>query len=107
MEESQKELSRDTSRLTRKELPGLKDMADIMDGDGASDSSYACKSIESSGSGYDSVYSDSESEFFDAPSEHSSYSDYSNDCGPENLVEPIAEYLDEDTPDSDAEEGPP
>jgi hypothetical protein len=24
------------------ELPGRKDMADIMDGDGASDSSYAC-----------------------------------------------------------------
>jgi hypothetical protein len=40
------------------ELHGLKDMADIMDGDGASDSSYACKSIESSDSGYDSEYSE-------------------------------------------------
>jgi hypothetical protein len=29
------------------ELPGVKDMADIMDGDDASDSSYTCKSIES------------------------------------------------------------
>jgi hypothetical protein len=28
------------------ELPGLKDMEDIMDGDDASDSSYACKSID-------------------------------------------------------------
>jgi hypothetical protein len=42
------------------ELPGLKDMADIVDGDGASDSSCACKSIESSDSGYDSEYSESE-----------------------------------------------
>jgi hypothetical protein len=33
------------------DLPGIKDMADIVDGDGASDSSYACKSIESSDSG--------------------------------------------------------
>jgi hypothetical protein len=46
------------------ELPGLKDMADIMDGDGASDSSYTCKSIESSDSGYDSEYSDSEFRVF-------------------------------------------
>jgi hypothetical protein len=76
------------------ELPGLKDMADIMDGDGASDSSYACKSIESSDFGYDSEYSDSESECFDASSEHSSYTDYSSDGGPEKLVEPIAEDLD-------------
>jgi hypothetical protein len=89
------------------ELPGLEDMADTMDGDGASDSSYACKSIESSDSGYDSEYSDSESEYLDASSEHSSYSDYSSDCGPENLVEPIAEDLDEEPPDSDAEEGIP
>jgi hypothetical protein len=71
-----------------------------MDGDGASDSSYACKSIDSSDS-------DSESEYFDASSEHSSYSDYSSDCGPEKLVEPIAEDLDEEAPDSDAEEGTP
>jgi hypothetical protein len=82
------------------ELPGLKAMADTMDGDGASDSSYACKSIDSSDS-------DSESEYFDASSEHSSYSDYSSDCGPEKLVEPIAEDLDEEAPDSDAEEGTP
>jgi hypothetical protein len=80
-------------------------MADTMDGDGASDSSYACKSIESSDSGYDSVYSDNASEYFDASSEHSSYSDYSIDCGPEKLVEPNAEDLDEEAPDSDAEEG--
>jgi hypothetical protein len=89
------------------ELPGLKDMAHIVDGDGASDSSYACKSIESSDSGYDSEYSESESEYFDASSEHSSDSDYSSDCGPEKLVEPIAEDLDEEAPDSDAEEGNP
>jgi hypothetical protein len=44
------------------ELRGLEDMADTIDGDGASDSSYLCKSIESSDSGYDSEYSDSESE---------------------------------------------
>jgi hypothetical protein len=50
-------------KFDEEELPGLKDMADIMDGDGASDSSYACKSIESSDSGYDSEYSDSESEY--------------------------------------------
>jgi hypothetical protein len=89
------------------ELPGLKDMADIMDGDGASDSSYAFKSIESSDSGYDSEYSDSESEYFDASSEHSSDSDYSSDCGPEKLLGPIAEDLHEEAPDSDAEEGTP
>jgi hypothetical protein len=89
------------------ELLGLKDMADIMDGDGASDSSYACKSIEISDSGYDNEYSESESEYFDASSEHSSDSDYSSDCGPENLVEPIAEDLDEEAPDSDAEECTP
>jgi hypothetical protein len=57
--------------------------------------------------GYDREYSDSESEYFDASSEHSSYSDYSSDCGPEKLVEPIAEDLDEEAPDSDAEEGTP
>jgi hypothetical protein len=68
------------------ELPGLKDMADILDGDGASDSSYACKSIESSDSGYDIEYSDSESEYFDASWEHASNSDYSSDCGPEKLL---------------------
>jgi hypothetical protein len=89
------------------ELPGLTDMADTMDSDGASDSSYACKSIESSDSGYDSEYSDSESEYFDASSEHSSYTDYSSDGGPEKLVEPIAEDLDEEALDSDAEEGTP
>jgi hypothetical protein len=33
--------------------------------------------------------------------------DYSSDCGPEKLVEPIAEDLDEEAPDSDAEEGTP
>jgi hypothetical protein len=81
-------------------------MAHIMDGDGASDSSYACKSIEAD-SGYDSAYSESESEYFDASSEHSSDSDYSIDCGPEKLVEPIAEDQDEEAPDSDAEEGTP
>jgi hypothetical protein len=94
-------------KFDEEELPGLKDMADIMDGDGASDSSYACKSIESSDSGYDCEYSDSESEYFDASSEHSSDSDYSSDCGPEKLVEPITEDLDEEAPDSDAEEGTP
>jgi hypothetical protein len=34
-----------------------------MDGDGASDSPYACGSIESSDSGFDSNYSESESEY--------------------------------------------
>jgi hypothetical protein len=90
------------------ELPGLKDMEDIMDGDGASDSSYACESIESSGSSFDSDYSESESDYFDASSEeHSSYSDYSSDCNREKLVEPIAEDLDEEAPDPDAKEGTP
>jgi hypothetical protein len=89
------------------ELPGLQDMADNIDGDGASDSSYASKSIESSDTGYDNEYSESESECFDASSEHSSDSDYSNDCGPEELVEPLVEDLDEEVPDSDAEEGTP
>jgi hypothetical protein len=90
------------------ELPGLKDMEDIMDGDGASDSSYACESIEISDSGFDGDYSESESEYFDDSSEeHSSYSDYSRDGGPAKLVEPIAEDLGEEAPDSDAEEGTP
>jgi hypothetical protein len=45
------------------ELPGHKDMEDIMDGDGASDSCYACRSIESSDPGFDSDYSESESDY--------------------------------------------
>jgi hypothetical protein len=64
-------------------------MENIMDGDGASYSSYACESIESSDSGFDGDYSESESEYFDASSEeHSSYSDYSSDG---HLL--ISEYL--------------
>jgi hypothetical protein len=67
------------------ELPGLKDMEDIMDGDGACESRYACESIESSDSGFDIDYSESESEYFDASSEeHSSDSDCSSDGGPAN-----------------------
>jgi hypothetical protein len=90
------------------ELPGLKDMADIMDGDGASDSSYTCNSIESSDSGFDGVYSESESDYFDtSEEEHSSYSDYSSDGGPANLVEPIGEDRDGEASDPDAEEGIP
>jgi hypothetical protein len=50
-------------------------MADILNS--AIASSCTCKSIESSDSGYGSVYSESESEYFDASAEHSSYSDYS------------------------------
>jgi hypothetical protein len=49
---------------------------------------------------------DSESEYFDA-SEHSSYSDYFSDCGPEKMVGPIAEDIVDEAPDSDAEEGTP
>jgi hypothetical protein len=83
-------------------------MEDIMDGDGACDSSYACESIESSDSGFGSDCSESGSEYFDVSSEeHSSYSDYSSDGGPAKLVEPIAEDLDEEAPDSDAEECTP
>jgi hypothetical protein len=90
------------------ELPGLKDMEDIMDGDGASDSSYACKAIESSDSGFDGDYSESESDYFDASEEeHSSYSDYSSDGGPAKLVEPIGEDRDGEASDPDAEEGTP
>jgi hypothetical protein len=67
-------------------------MEDIMDGDGASDSSYACKIIESSDSGFDSDYFEIESEYFDPSSEErSSYSDYSTDGGPAKLVGPIAQ----------------
>jgi hypothetical protein len=80
-------------------------MADIMDGDGASDSSYACKSIESSDSGYDSDYIEIESEYFDASSEHSSDADYSSDGGPAKLVEPIGKDRDGEASDLDAEEG--
>jgi hypothetical protein len=84
-------------------LPGLKDMEDIMDGDGASDSSYACKSA-----GFDSDYSKSESEYFDpSEEEHSSDSDYSSDGGPAKLVEPIGEDRDGEASDPDAEEGTP
>jgi hypothetical protein len=83
-------------------------MADIMDGDGASDLSYACKSIESSDSGFDSEYSESESEYFDASEEeHSSYSDYSSDGGSAKLVEPIGEDRDGEASDPDVEEGTP
>jgi hypothetical protein len=53
-------------------------MVDTMDGDGASDSRYTCKLIESLDSGSDIDYSENESGLFDASSEHSSYSDYSN-----------------------------
>jgi hypothetical protein len=70
--ESKKIISRHFT-FDEDELPGLKDMEDIMDGDGASDSSHACESIESSDAGFDSGYSESESECFDASSEgHSS-----------------------------------
>jgi hypothetical protein len=50
-------------KVDEEELPGLKDLQDLMDGDGASDSNYACGSIESSDSGFDSDYSESESEY--------------------------------------------
>jgi hypothetical protein len=90
------------------ELPGLKDMEDIMDGDGASDSCYACGSFESSDPGFDSDYSESESDYVDASSEeHSSYSDYSSDGGPAKLVEPIGEDRDGEASDPDAEVGTP
>jgi hypothetical protein len=52
-------------------------------------------------------YSESESEYFVASSKYSSDSDYSGACGPEKLVKPIAEDLDEEAPDSDAEEFTP
>jgi hypothetical protein len=83
-------------------------MEDIKDGDGASDSSYACKSIQSSNSGFDSDYAESESEYFDASSaDHSSVSDYSSDGGPNKLVEPIGEDGHGEASDPDAEEGSP
>jgi hypothetical protein len=88
------------------ELHGLKDMEDITDGDGASDSSYACESIESSDAGFDSGCSERESEYFDASSEeHSSYSDYSSDGVPAKLIEPIGGDRDGEASDPDAEEG--
>jgi hypothetical protein len=70
-------------------------MEDIVDGDGASDLSYACKIIESSDSGFDSDYSESESEYFGPSSEeHSSDSDYTSDGGPAKLAGPIGEERD-------------
>jgi hypothetical protein len=58
MEESKKKILRPVT-FEEEEIRGLKDMANIMDGDRACDSNYTWKSIENSDSGYGGDYPES------------------------------------------------